>query len=321
MLLMAMVAMLMIFAVACGSKSGNEPVQQPKAEDQTPVQEAAPTERTITYLGETYTVPGKVERIVVTGAMEVLEDSLVLDVHPVGASTVGGVFPEIYAAVTDQATSIGEKREPNLEAILQLKPDVILGTTKFPAETVEKLEKIAPTILVSHLAEEWQDGLKLLGELTGKEDQVQQHIDAYETDLEKSKEALVEKLADKKVLAVRLRRGEVNVYPENIFVNPVLYNDLGLAVPEVVQAAKQQQALSIEQFAEVNPDYLFIQFAEEDNADAPNILQDLQNNPIVQNMKAFKEGNAFVNVIDPLCEGGPSYSRIKFLEAITENIQ
>lgn len=73
--------------------------------------EAESATRTIEYLGEQYTVPAKTERIVITGAMEAMEDALVLDVHPVGAITFGGAFPERFAAITDQAESIG--RKPN----------------------------------------------------------------------------------------------------------------------------------------------------------------------------------------------------------------
>lgn len=60
-------------------------------------------------------MPEKVERIVVTGAMEAMEDMVVLDVHPVGAIAVGGKFPELYTSVTDKAESIGEKIKPNFE--------------------------------------------------------------------------------------------------------------------------------------------------------------------------------------------------------------
>lgn len=65
--------------------------------------------RTLEYLGQTYQVPAKVERIVITGSMESMEDALVLDVHPVGAISFGGAFPERFAKVTDQAESIGRK--------------------------------------------------------------------------------------------------------------------------------------------------------------------------------------------------------------------
>jgi len=276
--------------------------------------------RTIEYLGESYEVPEKVEKIVVTGAMEAMEDMVVLDVHPVGAIAIGGKFPELYASVTDKAESIGEKIKPNFEKILELNPDVILGSTKFPEEVQSKLEKIAPTILVSHISTNWESNLNLLAELTGKQADAEKILSTYKADIEAAKSTLTEKLQDQKVAAIRIRGGQAYVYPKEVFLNAVLYGELGLAVPDEVAKAKSQEAISVEQLADMNPDYLFVQFSTEENADAPNALEDFKKNPIIQNINAFKNDQVFVNVLDPLMEGGPAYSRIKFLEAIQQNL-
>ena len=44
----------------------------------------------------------------------------------------------------------------------------------------------------------------------------------------------------------------------------------------------------MEQLADMNPDYLFVQFSTDENADAPNALEDFKKNPIIQNINAFK---------------------------------
>ncbi|MEW4368248.1 ABC transporter substrate-binding protein [Paenibacillus kandeliae] len=277
-------------------------------------------QQTITYLGKEYTVPAKAERIVITGSMEAMEDALMLDVHPTGAITYRGSFPEKFASITDQAKSIGEKTEPNFETILSLKPDVILGTTKFDAPVMEQLNKIAPTIAVSHISDNWKDNLKLMGQLTGKQEQAETAISQYDQDVKTAQSELGAKLKDKTVLAVRIRQGAVCVYPSNVFVNAALYEDLGLKVPDIIQQAKAQQEISVEQLAQVNPDDLFIQFSEDENADTPNALQDLQNNPILSKMKAFQNGHVYVNVIDPLSEGGPAWSRDQFVQAAVKEL-
>ncbi len=282
--------------------------------------EAATGDRTITYLGKKYTVPATAERIVITGAMEAMEDAVTLDVHPVGAITYAGEFPEQFASITDNAQSIGEKTEPNFETILSLKPDVILGSTKFPEETLAQLEKIAPTILVSHISDDWQDNLKLMGELTGKETEAQAAIDQYAADVETAKAEIGTKVEGKSVLAVRVRQGSLFVYPAGIFVNAILYGDLGIEVPEIIASAEAQQEISVEQLAEINPDYLFLQFSENENGKAPTALEDLQNNPIIQQLKAHKDGKMFVNLMNPLSEGGPAWSRDQFLKAAAEKL-
>lgn len=162
-------------------------------------------EQTITYLDEEYTLPDPVEKIVITGAMEALEDALVLDVKPVGAITFAGQFPEMFSSIVTEAVSIGEKTQPNFETILQLKPDVILASTKFPDDVMEQLEKIATTIRVSHIATHWEDNLRLMGELSGKLEQAEQEIANYQTALEEVKPQLTENLQDKTVLFIRVR--------------------------------------------------------------------------------------------------------------------
>ncbi|WP_320939590.1 ABC transporter substrate-binding protein [Lysinibacillus capsici] len=324
-LFISFIALFILILAACGEKKAviEESSTDTPKEEVTQTKEESTNEngtRTIEYLGESYEVPEKVEKIVVTGAMEAMEDMVVLDVHPVGAIAIGGKFPELYASVTDKAESIGEKIKPNFEKIVELNPDVILGSTKFPEEVQSKLEKIAPTILVSHISTNWESNLNLLAELTGKQAAAEKILSTYKADIEAAKSTLTEKLQDQKVAAIRIRGGQAYVYPKEVFLNAVLYGELGLAVPDEVAKAKSQEAISVEQLADMNPDYLFVQFSTEENADAPNALEDFKKNPIIQNINAFKNDQVFVNVLDPLMEGGPAYSRIKFLEAIQQNL-
>lgn len=283
-------------------------------------EQAAQGMRTIQYLGKRYEVPAHVERIVITGAMEAMEDALVLDVHPVGAITYSGAFPERFAAITDGAESIGEKTQPNFETILQLKPDLILGSTKFPEEVQQRLVKIAPTILVSHQAVDWEDNLRLLAEVTGKQNVAEQAIQQYKSDLEGAKASLTEKLGDPTVMAIRIRTGKLFIYPDSVFFNPILYGDLGLKVPAEVSAAKAQEEITIEQLATINPDHLFIQFAADENKETATALDEFLNNPIVRNVTAIKNDKVYVNVIDPLSEGGPAWSRMEFLKAALDRL-
>ncbi|OME87826.1 iron-uptake system-binding protein [Paenibacillus sp. FSL A5-0031] len=328
-MLMGLFSLLLLFLTACGGDKKNEQESPPPASIEETAQPSKENKventgesdtRTIEYLGEKYIVPQHVEQIVITGAMEAMEDAVVLDVHPVGAISIGGKFPEMFASVTGQSESIGEKIQPNFEKILQLKPDVILGSTKFQDDVLVKLQKIAPTILVSHISTNWESNLKLMAELTGKQAEAEAVLSKYQTDTEAIKASLKEKLQGKKVAALRIRGAQVYVYPKDVFLNPVLYTEIGLEVPEQVNLAKTQEAISVEQLAEMNPDYLFMQFSMSENEDAQKAFEDLKKNPIIQNINAFKNNHVYVNVVDPLMEGGPAYSRIKFLESVQEHL-
>jgi iron complex transport system substrate-binding protein len=326
-LMLLLALSLAITACGGGNNGNNEPAASPATTEEAasgnggeataqPTEAAATGTQIIKYLDQEYEVPANVERIVITGAVEAMEDSIVLDVKPVGAISFGGQFPALFQSITTDAVAIGEKTEPNFEQILSLKPDVILGSTKFPAEVTEKLATIAPTILYSHISTNWEANLKLLGQLSGKEAQVDDKIAKYKADLEAASAQLGDKLKDKKVLVVRIRQGgKMFIYPADVYFNPILYQELGLTAPDAVVAAKAQEEITSEQLAAINPDYLFVQFEATENADAPKALEALQNDPIAKATEAFKNGNLFINVVDPLAQGGTAYSKIEFLKA------
>ncbi|MFN2744579.1 ABC transporter substrate-binding protein [Bacillus sp. z60-18] len=277
-------------------------------------------EKSIQYLDHTYKVKVPADKIVITGSVESMEDAKLLDVHPAGAISFSGKFPELFKSITDQATAIGEKTEPNLEKILELKPNVILASTKFPEKVVKKLDNIATTIPVTHVSSNWKDNLNLLAELTGKEDEAKQIISDYEKDLKETKTEFEKTVKDKKVVVVRIRQGNVFIYPENMFFNSTLYGELGFTAPDEVKAAKAQELISLEKLSEMNPDYMFVQFSDDENADKPNALKDLEKNPIWKSITAVKEDHVFVNAVDPLAQGGTAWSKVQFLKAASEKL-
>ncbi|MGG1878846.1 ABC transporter substrate-binding protein [Paenibacillus cisolokensis] len=324
---------LMLMLTACGGGTadpGAAPAAQQVADNANTAAEPSPQEtesapaeadtKVVKYLDQEYILPAQTERIVITGAVEAMEDAIVLDVNPVGAISFAGEFPPLFESITKNAQSVGEKTEPNFETILSLKPDVILGSSKFKPEVAEQLNKIAPTIPYSHIFTNWESNLRLLGELSGKQELAEQEIEKYKADLEAAKSLIGDSLTEKKVLALRVRAGEMYIYPAEVFFNPVLYEDLGIAVPDEVAAAEAQELISKERMAEMNPDYLFVQFSPDENRETPNAWEELQNDPILKNLNAFKNGTVFVNVVDPLAQGGTAYSKIAFLKAAVESL-
>lgn len=277
--------------------------------------------RTVQYLGKEYTVPNKIERIVITGALESLEDAVLLNVQPAGAMTVGGSFPAILASITQKTVPIGEQKQPNFEAILKLAPDIILGSDKFPAGTAAQLQKIAPTIPVSHIATAGEANLLLLADLTGKQGLAEEILQKYHEQVKQIQSQLQENVKKKKVIAVRFRAGNINIYPEDVFFNEILYRELGLVVPAEIKAAKAQEILSLEKLSEMNPDVIFLQYAAGENLAQPKSLQDLQQNAIWNNLQAVKNKQVFVNVVDPLIQGVAIGGKQQFLQAIAATLQ
>jgi len=314
-------ALLALSLAACGtdkaeeSTSTNNTAETSATESQT---ELAKTQ-TITYLGEKYELPAEVKNIV-AASLESMEDAAMLGIKPVGVLEVGGKVPAYLASDFEGATLVGNKMEPNAEAILNLDPDVIVGTSKFPVETAEKLKKIQTMIPYSHISTNWKENLTVLAQLAGKEDDAKKIISDYEAKVADAQVKSKEQLADKQVLIIRVRGGVMYIYPAGVYLNPVLYEDLGAPVPEVVTTAKAQAELSLETLAQVNPDAIFLQFEESENKDTPKALEELQKNPIFTSLKASQNKEIYVNTIDPLAQGGTAWSKVKFLDAAAEKL-
>ncbi len=71
-----------------------------------------------------------------------------------------------------------------------------------------------------------------------------------------------------------------------MYFNSTLYGDLGLKAPNEVKAAKAQELISLEKLSEMNPDHIFVQFSDDENADKPEALKDLEK---IRSGKALKQ--------------------------------
>ncbi|MCW4643657.1 iron-hydroxamate ABC transporter substrate-binding protein [Bacillus safensis] len=303
------ICIVMVITSACGSGDQTNTATTKKT-----ISTETSAKSEIEYLGKTYEVKTPAKRIIIAGSLESMEDAKLLGVEPIGASTVGGTFPSLFEDITSKTEGIGEKTEPNAEKILKLNPDVILGSTKFPPAAIQKLEKVKTTIPVSHISSEWKNNLLLLGQLTGKESEAKTIISTYQKDLEKAKKTLKETSKNKTAIILRIRQGDLYVYPEDVYFNSTLYGDLGFTAPNEVKKAKAQALLSMERLGELDPDYIFVQFSEEENASNPNALKDLESNHIWKSLQAVKQGHVRENIVDPLLQGGTALSKTTFLE-------
>ncbi len=314
-------ALLALSLAACGTDKAEESTSTTNtAETSTTESQTEQSKtQTITYLGEKYELPAEVKNIV-AASLESMEDAAMLGIKPVGVLEVGGKIPAYLASDFEGATLVGNKMEPNAEAILNLDPDVIVGTSKFPEEMAEKLKKIQTMIPYSHISTNWKENLTLLAQLADKEEDAKKIISDYEAKVADAQVKTKEQLADKQVLIIRVRGGVMYIYPAGVYLNPVLYEDLGAPVPEVLTTAKAQAELSLETLAQVNPDAIFLQFEESENTDSPKALEELQKNPIFNSLKAAQNNQVFVNTIEPLAQGGTAWSKVKFLDAAAEKL-
>ncbi|WEV60405.1 iron-siderophore ABC transporter substrate-binding protein [Streptococcaceae bacterium ESL0729] len=275
-------------------------------------------EGTITYLGQDYTLKFPTTKIV-TASFESMEDAAALSVEPLGGVTVGGEMPDyLKGKLGDKMVNIGDKFGPNVEAVAALQPDLILGSTKFDKDVTNNLSKIAPTINVSHKSDDWTNNLSLMGTVSGKDELAKKLITDYQNDLESFKKDKSD-LADKKILIVRIREGELCIYGPDFYYNPMLYKDLGFQIPSEVSAIKGQTTISKEQLAKIDTDIILVQFMPSENKSFPNALNDLKEDAIWNSIPAVSSKQVFYNIVDGGYQGGTYLSKEVMLKALNEN--
>jgi len=303
---------LFIFILSACTKDREEPTstgsQNKDSEEQT----------TITYLNNHYEIPVKPEKILFLNAFESIEDAVILGIEPYAASAIGSdeePFPSFFGDVTANTIPLLTTSGDSLEYVLQLAPDLIISTDMEDPKVLEQLEKIAPVIPTSHYGPDWQANLEMLAEVTGKAEKAKTLIDKYHQDKQNAIQYL-HSFQDKDVVAIRIRGGEMMIYPKNVFLNDVLYGELNLPVPETINKVDQQTVISLEGLYQANPDYIFIQYDLYENDMDESILEELQQNQVWKGLKAVKSNQVFINAVDPLVMGGGTLNgRVRILEA------
>ncbi|QRI66612.1 iron-siderophore ABC transporter substrate-binding protein (plasmid) [Shinella sp. PSBB067] len=130
-------------------------------------------------LGAPVCVPVAPTRIVVLDPFYNLGMGLELGLPIVGAPLMTAQDTDLrMAAEKASVTDIGDARQPSLERIVALKPDLIIGDATLHAQVRGMFEKIAPTVLID--VRNWKDHLRVLADMTGRKDAAAELLDGYQ---------------------------------------------------------------------------------------------------------------------------------------------
>jgi iron complex transport system substrate-binding protein len=166
-------------------------------------------------------------------------------------------LPEL-AHLKDSSAVVGDIFEPNLEALSELAPDLIIVGGRSSTQ-IEAAAQVAPTIDMTmdgdDLLQQAKTRLTAYGALFGKQTEAETETKALDAVVEKAKAAVVGK---GKALIVMTNGPKVTAYgPGSRFgwVHSAL--DLPAAVPDV-EAATHGEAVSFEFIRNANPDWLLV---------------------------------------------------------------
>ncbi|WP_373746856.1 Fe(3+) dicitrate ABC transporter substrate-binding protein [Neisseria dentiae] len=195
----------------------------------------------------------------------VLELSFVDALSQVGVSPVGvaddkdknRILPQVRSKVQPWK-SVGMRSQPSLEAISQLKPDLIIADLDRNNAIYTELKKIAPTLMLDARYNTYQNELanaQTIATVLGKGSQMKVRIQKHNALMAQTAKALAVPKGTKVVYG-NSRETSFNMYSDKVFTGGVL-QALGFTLP-AVNTKDGIAEVGLEQVAAQKPEWLFI---------------------------------------------------------------
>ncbi|MFD5867077.1 siderophore ABC transporter substrate-binding protein [Corynebacterium sp. NPDC060344] len=203
----------------------------------------------------------------------------------------------------DSIVNLGSHREPDLEAVVAVEPDLIINGQRF-AQYGEDFKKLAPEAAIVDLTpredkpydEELRRQTKGLGDLFGKQDEADKLIEEFDKSIERAKAAYDDQ---DKVMGVITSGGNINyAAPGSGRSLGPIFQILGLTPAlEVDNSSTDHEGddISVEAIADSNPDLMIVM--DRDAAVAPNNGEEytpanelISDSAALQNVTAVKDG-------------------------------
>lgn len=233
--------------------------------------------------------------------------------------TAGAValMPDTISYAKDEkVVDLGSHREPNLEAIVEVAPDLIINGQRF-TQHAEKISKLAPEATIVNLdprdGEPFDKELKrqttVLGEIFGKQAEAKALNDEFDKSVARAKAAYNK---DDKVMGLITSGGEINYSAPGSgrSVGPA-FDILDLTPALVVEDSSTDHEgddISVEAIAGSNPDWMLV--LDRDGAVAADesgytpAADLLKKSEALANVTASKEGNIVVMPADTYTNEG-----------------
>lgn len=286
-----MMSLLLLAMAGCGNKKV-EAEPEPKEQQEKAVAESAWPRTIKNDDGTEAVIEKKPEKIAVLhfGYAEYL---LALNEAPIATTNkdIALSFETLkpYHTEINAMVDLGETMSPNLEELVNLKPDLIIAGN-FQDEILENLRKIAPVVVDKRnktVNMNWQDTITYYGEIVGAEDKAQQYIKETEKTIADTKQALAQ-YEDKTFVFLRPgAKGKFSVLGRESFT---YYHDegFGLKVPEGYP--EKVEEMSLEGLMDLKPDYIFFQDKKELIDES---IKQVENDNVWQNITAVKDGHVY----------------------------
>ncbi|ETI66600.1 iron-hydroxamate ABC transporter substrate-binding protein [Neobacillus vireti] len=240
---------------------------------------------TITYQSENgpVKVPAHPKRVVVLASFA--GNVMALGVNLVGVDSWSKMNPRFL----DKLKNVEEVSDENVEKIIQLNPDLIIGLDN--VKNIDKLKQIAPTVVFTYGKVDYLTQHLEIGKLLNKEKEAQAWVDGFKQRAEKAGSEIQAKIgADATVSVIENFDKQLYVYGDHWGRGTeILYQEMKLKMPEKVKEMVEKDgyyALSLEVLPEFAGDYVILS----KNSETDNSFQETDT---YKNMAAVKNKHLF----------------------------
>jgi iron complex transport system substrate-binding protein len=230
-------------------------------------------------------------KCVVVAGSGYLDHLLALGVTPCGAAHGGGGsgFPDYLAEHLGDVAYVGGVLEVNLETVLALEPDLIIGM--HPAHTIgdfaTNFDAVGSTVYLQEPWRDWRQALLELGTVLGKRDVAEVRLAEFDRRLSEARAALERNAGDSKVMFLRVLPKEIRPYGTASPIGQLLFDGLGLTPAAMTPIGEHAQAISNELIAEFDAEHIFL-LDQTDDA-----MATIKASSLWQNVPAVKQGNLY----------------------------
>ncbi|MGG4213805.1 helical backbone metal receptor [Paenibacillus sp. FSL L8-0638] len=277
MLLAAILALLTVIMAGCGSQSQDNSAAAPQATGDT---------RMIKHeMGETK-VTGTPKRIV-TLEFSFVDATTQLGVTPVGIAQENDDDIDGLLGKKIDFTPVGTRKQPNLETISSLKPDLIIADLNRHKSIYKELSEIAPTIVLKSRNSSYEQNLASFGVIAdalGEKEKGEQILATHKATMEKLKEG-IKAGEPRSVLLGVFRSDSLSAHGASSFDGQLLEQ---AGIHNALQNTTEPTVkLTLEQISQADPDVIFLVEADE------KLIAEWKQNPLWQNITAVKKGEVY----------------------------
>lgn len=212
-----------------------------------------------------------------------------LGITPVGIADDGDsqrIIPEISDGI-GAWTSVGTRKQPSLEVISSLAPDLIIADLQRHSAIYDDLSHIAPTIVLPSLQATYEENLTAMvtiGEALGRRGEVEARLAQHQEIMGTLTARLPQDDARKFLAAVVWDQG-FNAHTSSAYTSGVL-ESVGLS--SALQSNEPYAMLNLEQLVRINPDVMFLMVSGE-----KTLIDEWKNNPIWNALRAVKNNQVY----------------------------